>query len=87
MSEKTFYRFLAASALVVGLACGFIFGLTTADTGAGASRVEFGTASSEECPTDATSCQTIHQWRRTDATSLKSNAKSSESDDLETVRL
>ena len=87
MSEKTFYRFLAASALVVGLALGFIFGLSQADTGA-ASRVDFGTASSEECPADATSCQTIHQWRRsTDATSLKSNAKDSESDDQETVRL
>ena len=87
MSEKAFYRFLAASALVVGLALGFIFGLTTADDGS-ASRIDFGTATSEECPADATSCQTIHQWKRADAaSSLKSNAKSSESDDLETVRL
>lgn len=87
MCEKTFYRFLAASALLVGGSVGFIFGLTTADSES--SRIDFGTASSEECPSDATSCQTIHQWRRsTDATSaVKPNAKSSESDDLETVRL
>lgn len=86
MSEKTFYRFLAASALVVGLALGFIFGLSQADTGA-ASRVDFGTATSEECPTDATMCQEIHQWKRADAASqLKPNAKDSESDGQETVR-
>lgn len=88
MSEKSFYRFLAASALLIGGALGFIFGLTTADTDAGASRVEFGTATSEECPTDATMCQEIHQWKRADeASDLKPNAKNRESDALDSIRL
>ena len=85
MTEKTFYRFLAAAALLVGGSVGFIFGLTTADSES--PRIDLGTASSEECPTDATSCQTIHQWRRTDATSLKSNAENRESDALDSIRL
>lgn len=86
MSEKTFYRFLAVSALLVGGSVGFIFGLTTADSES--SRIDFGTASSEECPADATSCQTIHQWRRADAASqLKPNAKNRESDALDSIRL
>lgn len=86
MTEKTFYRFLAAAALLVGGSVGFIFGLTTADSES--PRIDFGTASSEECPADATSCQTIHQWKRADAASdLKPNAKNRESDALDSIRL
>ena len=86
MSEKTFYRFFAVSALLVGGSVGFIFGLTTADSES--SRIDFGTATSEECPTDATMCQEIHQWKRADAASdLKSNAKNRESDALDSIRL
>ena len=86
MSERTFYRFLAASALLVGGSLGFIFGLTTADSES--PRIDFGTATSEECPTDATMCQEIHQWKRADAASqLKQNAKNRESDALDSIRL
>lgn len=81
MNDRKLNAIIAGGLAVIGLAVGFIFGLTLDDR-------QVTTDTVAECPADAVVCQEIHTWRRGSdaASSLKPNAQNRESDSLETVR-
>lgn len=76
MSEKM-KIFLAVSAVTAALLVGFTVGVVAASS----SSTVYSTDPAQ-CPTDATVCQSVNTWRRSDAAEYQPNASKNKSSAL-----
>lgn len=76
MSEKM-KIFLAVSAVTAALLVGFTVGVVAASS----SSTVYSTDPAQ-CPTDATVCQSVNTWRRSDAADIQPNALNKKSSAL-----
>lgn len=70
MSEKQWKVFLAIVLVAVSLVVGFIVGTTVVPS---TSSTVYST-DPQQCPTDATFCESVNVWRRSDAADVQPNA-------------
>lgn len=68
MSEKM-KIFLAVAAVTAALLVGFTVGVVAASSSATVYSTD-----PAQCPTDATVCQSVNMWRRSDAADIQPNA-------------
>ena len=71
MSEKM-KIFLAVAAVTAALLVGFTVGVVAASSSATVYSTD-----PAQCPTDATVCQSVNMWRRSDAADIQPNAPKS----------
>lgn len=76
MSEKM-KIFLAVSAVTAALLVGFTVGVVAASSSATVYSTD-----PAQCPTDATVCQSVNMWRRSDAAEYQPNASKNKSSAL-----
>lgn len=70
MSEKQWKVLLAVVLVAVSLVVGFIVGTTVVPS---TSSTVYST-DPQQCPTDATFCESVNVWRRSDAADFQPNA-------------
>lgn len=76
MSEKM-KIFLAVAAVTAALLVGFTVGVVAASSSATVYSTD-----PQQCPTDATFCESVNVWRRSDAADIQPNALKNRSSSL-----